>query len=111
MYLSVGNFKKADNIKCWESVINRVSHKQLVEMWIDKATLESIIYEYSHTLQPSNSNATYKLSTYEPGGICKPLHDNIVVIEKNLEAIQMSIDRRMDKVCIYRLSGYYTAVK
>lgn len=98
----------------WESVISGISHKQLVEMWIDKATLESYLalsskVEYSCTLQPSNSNARYKL--YEPGGICKPLHDNIVVTEKNLEAIQMSIDRRLDKVCIHSLSGNYTAVK
>lgn len=100
----------------WESVISGISHKQLVETWIDKATLESYLalstkVEYSHNLQPSNSNARYKLLTYEPGGICKPLHGNIVVTEKNLEAIQMSIDRRLDKVRIHSLSGNYTAVK
>ena len=50
--------------------------------------------------QPSNSNGRYKLLTGEPGDICKPLHGNIVVIEKkkNLEEIQMSIDWRRDKV-------------
>lgn len=103
LHLFVGNFKEADDIKCWKSVINGISHKQLVEMWVDKATSESYLalsikVEYPHTLWPSNSNARYKLSTCEPGGICKSIQDNIVVIEKSLEAIQRSIDRRMDTV-------------
>ena len=34
--------------------------------------------------QPSNSNGRCKLLTGEPGDICKPLHGNIVVIEKKI---------------------------
>lgn len=68
------------------SLIN--SWQKCEKCGLSKATSESYLelsikVEYPHTLWPSNFNARYKLSTYEPGGICKSVHDNTVVIEKN----------------------------
>ena len=65
--------------------------------------------------QPNNSNGRCKLLTGEPGDICKPLHGNIVVIEKKKtwkkSKCPLTGEGIKCGVFMFSPSGYYTAVK